>query len=72
MSNIGPAFVSIIAGVIGLAIIAVIVSKNANTSSVISGTGSALSSIISAAVSPVSGSSSNTFGSSSTSLGSIG
>lgn len=68
MGQAGPLIVSVIAGVIGLALVAVIVSKNANTQNVITGAGSALSSVISAAVSPISGSSINQFGSS----GSVG
>lgn len=60
MGNIGPAIVTIIAGVIGLAIVAVIVSKNAQTPTVLTSGGTALSSIIGAAVSPVTGS--NNFG----------
>lgn len=71
MGNVGPLVVSVIAGVIGLAMVAVLVSKSANTSSVISSSGSALSSVISAAVSPVSGSTGNTYGSSNYSGGSI-
>jgi PRD1 phage membrane DNA delivery len=47
---------AIVAAIIGLAIVAVIVSKNAQTSTVITSGGSALSSVIQAAVSPVSGS----------------
>jgi hypothetical protein len=62
MSNIGPEIVAIVAGVIGLAIIAVIVSKSANTPAVLTGAGSALSSIIGAAVQPVT-SGANQFGS---------
>lgn len=65
MSNIGPVFISVVGGVIGLAIIAVLVSQNAQTSSVIQGTGTALSSVIGAAVAPVSSSGTNTFGSTS-------
>jgi hypothetical protein len=67
MGNAGPLIVSVIAGVIGLAMVAVLVSKNAQTSTVISGAGSALSSVISSAVSPITGSSTsstNQFGSS--------
>lgn len=52
---------AIIGGVITIAIVAVIVSKNAQTSQVLTGAGSALSSVIGAAVGPVSGS--NTTGS---------
>lgn len=63
MNQIGPAAVAIVSGIIGLAIVAVLVSTNAQTGTVISQTGGALSSIINAAVSPVAGSSSNTFGS---------
>ena len=54
--------ISVIGGVIGLAIVAVIVSKNANTSTVLASGGSALASVIGAAVSPVAGGSSNAYG----------
>lgn len=53
------AAVAIVAGLIGLAIVAVIVSQRAQTSAVIGSAGSALSSVIGAAIAPVSG---NTFG----------
>lgn len=56
MERIGPTFVIVVGGVITLAMIAVVVSKNAQTSTVIQGAGTALSSIIGAAVAPVSGS----------------
>jgi hypothetical protein len=62
MGSIGPAFVTVIAGIIGLAVVAVLVSQKAQTSSVIQSGGTALSSIIGAAVGPVSGSGSNNFG----------
>lgn len=52
---------AIIAGVIGLAIIAVILSKNSNTQNVIQAGGSGLASIINAAVSPIT-SGANSFG----------
>lgn len=68
MDKIGPAIITIVAGVIGLAIVAVIVSQKAQTSTVISSSGSALSSIINAAVSPVSG---NTFGSTGQTTGGV-
>lgn len=55
MNQIGPGIVSIIAGIIGLAMVAVIVGRNAQTSGVISSAGTALSGVIGAAVSPVSG-----------------
>lgn len=54
MNNFTGAIAALIAAAFGLAIIAVLVSKNANTSGVITGFGSALGSIIGAAVAPVS------------------
>ena len=45
----------IVGGVIGLAIISVLVSKNAQTPTVLGAAGSALSGVIGAAVSPVTG-----------------
>lgn len=71
MGNAGPLIVSVIAGVIGLAMVAVLVSQKAQTSTVLQGAGTALSSVISAAVSPISGSSTNSYGSSNYSGGSI-
>jgi PRD1 phage membrane DNA delivery len=62
MDRIGPGIISVIASVIGLAMVAVLVSQNAQTSTVITGAGTALSGIITAAVSPVAGSSTNAFG----------
>ena len=53
--NVGPQIVTVIAAVIGLAIVAVLVSQKAQTSTVLTGAGTALSGIISAAVAPVSG-----------------
>ncbi len=53
MPNVGPTVVTVLGAVIGLAMIAVLVSKNAQTPAVITGAGSALSSVINAAVSPV-------------------
>ena len=61
MSGIGAGVVAIVAGIIGLAIVAVVVSKNANTGTILTSGGTALSSIITAAVSPVA--TGNTFGS---------
>lgn len=52
---------SIVVAVIGLAIVAVLVSKRANTASVIQATGTSLGGLIGAAVSPIS--SSGSFGS---------
>lgn len=63
MSGIGPAAVAIVSGIIGLAIVAVLVSSNAQTGTVISQSGTALSNIIGAAVSPVTGNTSSMFGS---------
>jgi hypothetical protein len=63
MSDIGPALVAIVAGIIGLAIVAVIVSKNAQTPTVLTSGGTALASVIAAAVAPVSSTQSNNFGS---------
>lgn len=56
LEKIGVLTVSIITGVIGLAIIAVIVSQRANTVGVIQAGSSGLASIINAAVQPVVGS----------------
>lgn len=53
---------AIVAGVLVVAIVAVIVSKNANTAGVLTGAGSALSSVIGAAVAPVTTASNSTFG----------
>ena len=61
--NIGPLVLSVIAGVIGLAVVAVIVSQRAQTPQVLSSAGNALSAVISAAVGPVSGGATNQFGS---------
>ena len=63
MSDIGPMFVAVVGGIITLAMIAVVVSQNAQTSTVIQGAGTALSSVIGAAVAPVSGSTTSSFGS---------
>lgn len=55
MQHVGPAIVSIIAGILGVTIVAVLVSQRANTSAVIGASASGLSSIIGAAVSPITG-----------------
>ena len=57
MSDFGPAVVTVIAGIIGLAIVAVLVAQKAQTSTVLTGAGSALAQVIHEAVSPVTGSS---------------
>lgn len=62
MNEIGAGVVAVVTGIIGLAMVAVIVSQNAQTSTVLTSGGTALSSIIGAAVAPVSNTS-NQFGS---------
>jgi hypothetical protein len=69
MNAIGPTLITVVAGILTLAMVAVIVSKNAQTSTVIQGAGMALSSVIGAAVGPVSGSTTNMIGSSGTPTG---
>lgn len=59
----GATTVTIITGVIALAMVAVLVSQKANTANVLQGASNLASSIIGAAVSPVSGSQANNFGS---------
>jgi hypothetical protein len=55
MSSIGPGIITVIVSVIGLAMVAVLVSNQAQTGQVINQSGTALSNIIKAAVAPVSG-----------------
>ena len=56
MSNeIVPAIASILAAIIGLAIVAVLVGTNAKTSTVVQAAGTAFAGIIGAAVAPVAG-----------------
>jgi PRD1 phage membrane DNA delivery len=63
VERIGGGIVAVIASIIGLAIIAVLVSQKAQTSGVIQSAGTALSSVIGAAVAPVTGTA-NQFGAS--------
>ncbi len=56
MNSIGPTFIMVVSGIVGLAIVAVIVSRNAQTPAVLQSAGSALASVIGAAVGPVSNS----------------
>lgn len=56
------ATVTVLTAIVGVAIIAVLVSQKANTSGVIQAGGSAFTSALSAAVSPVTGSSSTGLG----------
>jgi hypothetical protein len=60
MGNVGPVIVGMITLIVGVAMVAVVVSKNANTPAVFQAGGTAFSQIIGAAVAPVSGS--NNFG----------
>ena len=53
MNSIGPTVITVLGAVIGLAMVAVLVSRNAQTPAVLTGAGTALSSVINAAVSPV-------------------
>lgn len=55
MTHVEPLFIALITGVIGLAMVAVLVSQNAQTGTVLTQGGTALASVIQAAVSPVSG-----------------
>jgi hypothetical protein len=71
MGNFAPAVVGVIAGIIGLAIVAVVVSKNAQTPQVLQQAGSALASVIGAAVAPVAGSTGNMFGGAIGGIGSL-
>lgn len=61
----GVIITSALAGVFGLAIVAVIVSKNAQTGSVLSSAGTALSEVIKAATEPVTGNVGNSLANSS-------
>lgn len=56
MNNIGPLFIAIVGGAFTLAMLAVALSRKAQTSTVITSGGNALGSVISAAVAPVTGS----------------
>jgi hypothetical protein len=56
MNSTVSAAVAVIGGIVGLAIVAVLVSQKAQTSGVIQAAGSALSGIIGAAVGPITGS----------------
>lgn len=55
MNNFMGQLVVVLTGIIGVALVAVVVSKNANTSEVINSSGNALSNFLSVAVSPVTG-----------------
>lgn len=55
MGNIGEQVVTIATAIIGVAIVAVLVSRNSNTANVISAAGAAFSGALGVAVSPVTG-----------------
>lgn len=55
MSELTTSAVTVLMAIIGLAIIAVLVSKNANTSGVLSSGGGAISGLISSATGPITG-----------------
>lgn len=60
--QVGGLALGVVGGLIGLAVVSVIVSRNAQAPTVISSAGSALAQVIGAAVSPVAGSGGNSFG----------
>jgi PRD1 phage membrane DNA delivery len=74
MGNISGVVMAVIGSFVGLAVVAVVVSKQAQAPAVIQAGGTALSAIIGAAVAPVAGNTSaSTFGNAATSaLGSLG
>ena len=55
MNSIGPTFITVLGGILTLAMLAVVVSQKAQTSTVLTGAGTALASVINAAVGPVTG-----------------
>jgi len=69
--GVGAGAVAVIGGIITLAIIAVVVSRNAQTPQVIQAGGSALASVIGAAVQPVTGGGGNSFGGVGQSIGGL-
>ena len=56
MGDLGSSVVTVLLAVIGVAVVAVLVSKNANTSGVLNAGGSAFSGILGAATNPFSSS----------------
>jgi hypothetical protein len=69
MDNLGTSLVTVATAITGIALVAVLVSKNANTANVITSGGNAFSTSLLAAVSPVTG---NTPSVGNSSLGGIG
>ena len=55
MDSVSPTLITIVTSIVGLAMVAVIVSQRAQTPTVITSAGSALASVIGAAVSPLGG-----------------
>lgn len=55
MSHLGDQIVAILTAIVGVAIVAVIVSRNSNTANVISSASSAFATALSTAVSPITG-----------------
>jgi hypothetical protein len=55
VNEIGPTAITILTSIVGLAMLAVIVSRRAQTGQVIQAGGTALSNVIAAAVAPLSG-----------------
>jgi PRD1 phage membrane DNA delivery len=70
--GVGAGLVAVVGGIITLAIIAVVVSRQAQTPQVLQAGGSALAAVIGAAVQPVTGNSQNTFGGIGQNIGGIG
>jgi PRD1 phage membrane DNA delivery len=66
MNQIGPTLITVVGGIVALAMVAVVVSQKAQTSTILTGAGTALSTVINAAVSPLG---SNQFGSTGTAIG---
>lgn len=60
MNGIGPGFVAVVGLIAGVAVVALLVSKQAQTPQVFTSAGGALAGVLGAAVSPVTGSTSYT------------
>ena len=61
-SDLIHSLAAIVAGITGVAVIAVLVSRNSNTSGVIASAGSAYSSSLAVALSPITGGQNNSLG----------
>lgn len=62
MNDVMHSIVAIFAGITGVAILAVLVSKNSNTTGVIQATGAAYSQSLATALSPITMTTTNSFG----------